>query len=168
MICSRLNVMRGRASGSEDFELDGRQLEDVPANACRMVRGIQDQLAMAQWCGFVRLARRTGIGAFEDDADTGDKLARAERLGDIVVAADFKTEHPVDLIIACGQEQDRLFRGLSDLPADFQAVLFRQADVEDDQVGRLLVEAARASLPSLARGRCISALSSAKQMTSRM
>src|SRR6185436_15739550 len=47
------------------------------------------------------------IAAAQVSFDPGHHLARAERLGDIIVAAYFETEHPVYLIGPCGQEEDR-------------------------------------------------------------
>ena len=50
---------------------------------------------------------RARRGAAQDGRDPGDHLARAERLDHIVVGAELDAEHPVDLLVARGQEQDR-------------------------------------------------------------
>src|SRR4029077_10637146 len=56
------------------------------------------------------------------------------RLGDIVVATDLEAKHPVDLVVARRQKQDRNVGGVSNLPADVQPVEFRHTDVENDEV----------------------------------
>ena len=50
--------------------------------------------------------RRPG-GPAQQRPDPGDQLARAERLGHVVVAAQLQAEDPVDLVVAGGEEDDR-------------------------------------------------------------
>ena len=85
---------------------------------------------------FNRFGSRGGAIALQDRADAGDQFARAERFGHIVIGAQFQTDDPVDLVIACRQKQDRHFRRAAQVPADIQPVHFRQADVQNDQ-GRI-------------------------------
>ncbi len=47
------------------------------------------------------------IDPAQDRADTGDELAGAERLDHVVVGAEFEAGHPVRLVSACGQDEDR-------------------------------------------------------------
>ena len=89
------------------------------------------------------LARRLRARAPQDDVDAGDQLARAERLGHIVVAAHLEAEDAVDLLVARRQEQDRHIRCPPDQPADLQPVHLRHADVEHDKAGRPLLEGAQ-------------------------
>ena len=55
---------------------------------------------------------------FEHRPHTGHQLARAERFGDVIITAQFQPQHPVDLIIAGSQENDRHVRGGADPAAD--------------------------------------------------
>ena len=66
--------------------------------------------------------------------DARHQLARAERLGQVVVGADREADDLVDLLGAGGQHQDVGVRELADPPADLQAVDAGQHQVEDDQV----------------------------------
>ena len=106
----------------------------VPANSARCCSGSTDSLPCdsAAWLPLHPPARGD---AAQDDVDPRDELARAERLGDVVVAADLEAEHAVDLVVARRQEQDRNVGGLSDFAADIQPVEFRHADIEHDQIG---------------------------------
>ena len=66
------------------------------------------------------------------------QLARAERLRDVVVAAQFQTQHAIDFIGARGEKDygnSRHLRMTPDAPADFETILTRQHHVEHDQVG---------------------------------
>ena len=76
------------------------------------------------------LDRRTGPP--QHRLDPGHDLARAERLGDVVVAAQLQAEHPVDLVVAGGAEQDRHPVALgAQRAAHLGAVHPGQPDVED-------------------------------------
>lgn len=72
--------------------------------------------------------------------DPRDEFARAERFGDIVVPADFETQHPVDLFVARRKKQDRQSRCLADLAADVQAIHVGHANIEDDEIDAAAAE----------------------------
>ena len=64
------------------------------------------------------------------------EFAHAERLGDVIVRAEFEAAHDVFLLPLRRQHEDRHFEFLrADGAADFKAVDLRQHDVEDDEVG---------------------------------
>ena len=88
--------------------------------------------------------------AAQDDVHPGDEFARAERLGDVIVTADLEAQHAIDFVIARGEKQDWEVRGFSDFPADVEAVEFRHADVQNDQV-RPVVSKARQCFLAVAR-----------------
>ncbi len=68
-------------------------------------------------------------------ADTGRKLSRIERLAEIIIGADLKTDDTVDVLLQCGEKNDRNKRILgSHIPTDFQAGSVRQHDIEHDQL----------------------------------
>src|ERR1700704_6172735 len=55
-------------------------------------------------------------------ADTGRKFARIEWLAEIVIGANLKTDDTVDVLLQCGEKNDRNKRVLgSHIPTDFQA-----------------------------------------------
>ena len=86
--------------------------------------------------GVLRLLRRLRFflaAAAKDYVDARHQLTRAERLGNIVVAAHLQTQHTVDLLVARGEEEDRHVRGAADLPADLEAIHLRHADIEHDE-----------------------------------
>ena len=106
----------------------------MPANSAMCCVGIDRQLALRKrghGCLCVLPARSH---AAQDDVHPGDEFARAEGLGDVIVAADLEAQHAIDFVVARGEKQDRNVRGLSDFPADVQAVEFRHADIQNDQV----------------------------------
>ena len=106
--------------------------------------------------------------ALQDRADPGHHLARAERLHDIIVAAQLEPEHPVDLVVARGEEQDRQVAVGAQPAADVEPVHPRHVDVEHDEVGPLRRDRAERASPSAASVVCIPALPSAKASTWRI
>ena len=89
--------------------------------------------------GVARLRSGQG-GPAQDRLDARRQLARMKRLAEVVVRPEFESDDAVDVLGAGGQHQDR---GVADwgcvgaeFPRDFVARLFRQHQVEHDQVGR--------------------------------
>ena len=67
--------------------------------------------------------------------DPGDELARAERLGEVVVGADGEADDQVGLGVAGREHEDR-YRALPlDALAHLEAVEAGEHEVEDDEVG---------------------------------
>src|SRR5258707_1385160 len=67
------------------------------------------------------------------DSDAGHQLTGAERLGDVVVSAQFQALHPVPLCRLCSEEDDRgrrKNRGLSDLSAQVKSVGARKHHIQ--------------------------------------
>ena len=106
----------------------------VPANSATCWSGSTDSLPCesAAWMHFAFSRARSR--AAQDDVHPGDEFARAEGLGDVIIAADLEAEHAIDLVVARREKQDRNIGGFSDFPADVQAVEFRHADIQDDEV----------------------------------
>ena len=76
--------------------------------------------------------------AAQDGLDAGDDLVEAERLGDVVVAADGEAGDLVLGVVLRREEQDRRgVAGAAEALGDAEAVHVGQHDVEDDQVGLL-------------------------------
>ena len=70
----------------------------------------------------------------DDRLHPGDDLTGAERLGDVVIGAEFKTEHSIDFVVASGAEQDWSPVAVrAKLAAHLGAVHAGQAYIEDDR-----------------------------------
>src|SRR5438067_2418853 len=67
----------------------------------------------------------------QNRADPQDELAWAERLGDVVVSAEFEPDHAVALLATGGQHDDRYGCDLPDPPADLQSGHPREHEVEN-------------------------------------
>ena len=78
----------------------------------------------------------TGLGAcaLQDHLHARDQFAWAERLGDVIVAADLEADHAIHFIGARGQKKNRYFRALANLAANRETVHFRHGDIENHQV----------------------------------
>ncbi|MCY1442845.1 hypothetical protein D9M71_592330 [compost metagenome] len=88
--------------------------------------------------------RRRGFArrdTLEDGLDPRRHLARAERLDHVVVGADLQADHAVDLGVARGEEDHRHLGEAPQPLAGLEAADIRQADVEDDQVEGLALQA---------------------------
>ncbi len=80
------------------------------------------------------LAHRRRIAPTQDSADPRQQLARAHRLGHIVVGAEFEPDHAIDLLAHRAHDNDRRSRRRGDTATDRQAVLARQHEVQHDQI----------------------------------
>jgi hypothetical protein len=77
-------------------------------------------------------------GATEHRTDPHRQLARAERLGHVVVGADLEPRQPLVLLAQRGQHHHRDGPPLAQPPADLEAVDAGQHQVEHHQVGGAL------------------------------
>jgi hypothetical protein len=79
---------------------------------------------------------RTVSSVAQHRAHPRQQLGDGKRLGDVVVGAELEAQHLVGLGRARRQHHDRgRCRALAQLAADIEAVLARQHQVEDDEVG---------------------------------
>ena len=81
--------------------------------------------------------RLVSARASQQGADTGEKLARRKRFGEVVVRAELQTHHPIGFFLAAGQDDDRNVRFGAQIASDLHPVLARQLQVEDEQVDRM-------------------------------
>jgi len=122
--------------GAQDAELRNRQdhLALVPvgpeAIEVETEAAVAADLRRAIGCGLV-----VRPDAPQHRLDPCRQLARAERLGHVVVTAQLEADDPVDLVVARRQEHDRDARVAPERAADVGAVHLRHQDVEHDQVG---------------------------------
>ena len=80
------------------------------------------------------------VGATQHGLHARDELSGGERLRDVVVGTELEAQHPVDLAVARGQEDDRDLRRLADLLAHLEPVDIGETHVEDHQPGTVLAE----------------------------
>ena len=84
--------------------------------------------------------RQRALEAAHHRLDASDEFTRAEGLGNVIVAAQFQAEDSIGLAAFGGQKnnRDRSERnGLTNLPAQFQAVFAWHHDIEQEQGGPL-------------------------------
>lgn len=81
------------------------------------------------------LVGREPATAAQDRTDPGHQLARAVRLGHVVVGAEFEAEQYAVLGGASGQHQDGDVVVSAQCPAHLEAVDHRKHQIEDDEVG---------------------------------
>ena len=80
--------------------------------------------------------RRAGLlRPAQDGLDARDELARAERLGEVVVGAQLEPQELVQLVVARGEHHDGQRRGARGLAGHVEAVELRQPEVEHHEVG---------------------------------
>ena len=97
-------------------------------------RGARPPTAAATGAGDVG-SGSFAAGSAQHGEHPGADLARAERLGEVVVGADLQADEPVDLLGAGGQHHDVGVGGLPDAAAHLDAVEVGQVEVEGHQVG---------------------------------
>ena len=76
----------------------------------------------------------SAVDAPEDRAHPRHQLARAERLGQVVVGAELEADQLVALLDARGEHDDRHAGVLAQRPRHVEAVHLRQAQVEHDEI----------------------------------
>ena len=117
----------------EQAEL-GRAERDRRAAAAHAVRGdVHLDVGISQLLAGQRRPHPAKHGA-----DAGDQLARAERLGDIIVGAGLEAADAVALLAARGQHDDRHVgrrRAAAQAAADFDPADALDHPVEEDDVG---------------------------------
>ena len=91
-------------------------------------KGAKLGLARLGWCG--------GRGAPQHGAHPRQKLARAERFGQIIVRSELEPHDPIGFIAYAGQHDDRNSRLPAQCARDRHPVLARQAQVQNHEVDR--------------------------------
>src|SRR3954465_7159630 len=126
-----------RGEVSEDLEFGRRQAHPAVATLDPASLEVDEQVAVADDAAADRV-REIAVRATEERLDPAHQLAEAERLRQVVVRTELEADHLVDLVIARGQDEDRhLGPGRAQPAEDLEAVHPWQADIEDDEVGRL-------------------------------
>ena len=122
---------------AQDLELGRGQADPAGAALDAPPLEVDEQVAVADDPAADRVGQ-VAVGAAQERLDPAHQLAQAERLGQVVVGAELEPDDLVDLVVAGGQDEDRhLGAGRPEAAEDLEAVHPGQADVEDDEVGRL-------------------------------
>src|SRR5215218_8797469 len=114
------------------LELLAAQLEYVSVERHLAPGGVEAYLADLERPVLTGL--RCGNAA-QDGADPRNDFAAAERLHHVVVGAELEPDHPVGLLAAGGEHDDRNLRALPQLAADVEAGAVGQHHVEEHEVG---------------------------------
>lgn len=129
-----LNAAATFHEGGEEFEFGGGQVDALAADGDEVARDIDGEVT-----GLEAFGAFGGLGAaFEEFADAEDEFAGAERLGDVIVGAEFETQNAVDFGGPGGEHDDGDAGGggvAAEELADFQAVHLGEHDVEEDEIG---------------------------------
>ena len=132
----REHVARVEHEVAQQVELRGGEVDDVPA-ASHLVRTlIELDVGEAQDAVVLGLVPRPT----QDGVDPGDDLGQREGLGDVVVAAHGEAGQLVLERVARGQEEDGDAHAVGAQAAgDLESVEVGEHDIEDDEVGRILL-----------------------------
>ncbi len=82
-------------------------------------------------------ARRGRLGTPQHASHPSGQLARRERLGDVVIGAELETQHPIGLLPACGEQDDRQGTRPAQLLQDAETVPGWEHHIQDQQIGRI-------------------------------
>ena len=132
-------VARERLAGvgqeeAQQVELARGEREPTAAEGGGVLGRVHDQVAVGD--GASDAATGPLPGPPQDRVDPEHELARAERLGHVVVGAALEPDHPVGLGAEGGQHDHRQVVAAGAQPlADLETVDARQHQVEDHQVG---------------------------------
>ena len=119
--------------GRQQLELGRRQVDGRPPTSVR-IRGTSSSTSPAR---IISAGLERSVGSAQHGPDAGDELARAERLGQVVVGTELEAEQLVELVVARREHDDRDRRVAAQLAGDVEAVEPGQAEVEHDEVGSI-------------------------------
>ena len=122
------------ANSFKQVELAGDSVSSLPSASIRMARS-RSSTRRPMRTRLVGCGRRRLAGAAQHALDARQQLARLERLGDVVVGAEFEADDAVDRLAGRGHHDDAdLAAALAQPARQREAVLAGQADVEQDQL----------------------------------
>ena len=116
----------------EQAVLERRQLHGLAAHRHLVAVAVDAKFAAVEHA-LGRFADRA-VAVAHGDADARQQLARAERLGQVVVGARVERPHLVAFLVARRDDEDRAREPGAQLADDVDAVEVGQAEVEDDEV----------------------------------
>ena len=107
----------------------------------REAPGVEVQLPAVEAIGANALGASLahfGAAPAQHRADARQELARAERLGEVVIGAELEAHDAVGFLVAPGEHDDRDLRFVAQSPRERHAVLAAQLEIQHDQVDDLL------------------------------
>jgi hypothetical protein len=123
---------------TQDLELGGGQADPAGTALDAPPLEVDEQVPVADHPTTGRIGQ-VAVRASQERLDPAHQLAQPERLGQVVVRSELEADDLVHLVVARGQDQDGHLRSArAEATQDLEAVDPRQADVEHDQVGRLV------------------------------
>ena len=139
-----MNTCAGRSARyASEVELGGREVHQLAVAAHPPGRRVDRDRRRRDGVSAPPVGARPALDPPQQRVDAGDELARAERLGQVVVGADAEADDEVGLGVAGGEHQHRDRPVALDRSAHLEAVEAGEHEVEDHEVG---VELARQRL----------------------
>lgn len=92
-----------------------------------------------------------GLRPSKNGTKASEKLTGTERLGEVVVRADFEAHDSIGFVSARREHEDRDIRMLPDSLADFESVEVRQHDIENDRIEGFFFECREPGVGSVTR-----------------
>src|SRR6185437_14492760 len=130
-IIARLDLARMRRKMRQQLELVARQLDRQAVEIYGARGEIDRQPPEAQRPGG---DLRAGSAAPEQRVDPRQQDSGLDGLDDVIVRSQLQAENMIDIVVARGEDQDRIAVSGPQLPTDREAILSRQAQVENDDI----------------------------------
>ena len=117
----------------EDIELDGREFDRFSFQGDGPGADKKGDISHGNFVTFAIFFLARAAGAPEDSADPCDQFSGVERLGKVVVGADFETHDAIDGVAASGEQQNGKLRSGAKLLEQFESRTARQHDIQNDE-----------------------------------
>ena len=132
-----------RRERAQELELDVGQLNRLPAHLDTPAWHVDHEpVGLDPLVDLVGVRARC-LRAPQERPHARAELADRERLRDVVVGSELQPDHLVELVVTRREHDDRHRAGRPQPLADLEAVELRKHDVQHDEVGRRLAEAAQ-------------------------
>ena len=126
----------------EQRELGSGQGKRRPLDGSFVTPRVERQPAHVHATG----GRLPGFVPSHDRPDSRQELLLAERLRDVVIGARVERLHLGQLVRLACEDDDRGLAGSPDLATDIHAITARHREIEENEIGRLLLEPAQGGL----------------------
>ena len=129
------DLPRRAREGGEEIELQGGERDDVAVTLDDVPCDVDRQVLQGD-----ALVGLVVVSAAQPRTDAGHQFLGFEGLGDVVIGSRLKAGDDVGGIGTSGQHNDRHIRDVPDGPAHVEAVHSGKHDVQQDQVGMVLLK----------------------------
>ena len=134
---ARIDAARITGKRGQELEFGGGEVDLLAFDEHLVAGDVDHEVAEVQ---HLELALHLSVGTAEQGADTGDELARRERLDQVVVSAELEADDAVLDLALRRQHDDGHIGRLADGAAHTLARKLRQHQVQDDEVEGMLLE----------------------------